>query len=148
MEKLIIKIGADHMKELKAVFDHPEKAEKNVHTLFLDSSEDLYRLLSPQRLELLRRLIKHQAERKTIGELAKELGISSKQALEALHALNIEAKSHSSSISDEAIKRVKTALSVKKPAAPKASAPTPPPFPGQPGRPPPPRRSCRRSFLR
>ena len=74
MEKLIIKIGADHMKELKAVFDHPEKAEKNVHTLFLDSSEDLYRLLSPQRLELLRRLIKYQAERKTIGELAKELG--------------------------------------------------------------------------
>ena len=62
------------MKELKAVFDHPEKAEKNVHTLFLDSSEDLYRLLSPQRLELLRQLIKYQATKKTVGELAKELG--------------------------------------------------------------------------
>ena len=75
MEKLIIKIGADKMKELKDVFENPKKyASPNTPTLFLDTSEDLYRLLSPQRLELLRRLIKYQSEKKTIGELAKELG--------------------------------------------------------------------------
>ena len=75
MEKLVIKIGTDKMKELKDVFDNPKKySNSNTHTLFLDTSEDLYRLLSPQRLELLRRLIKYQSKKKTVGELARELG--------------------------------------------------------------------------
>jgi len=73
MDKLIIKIGADIKKDLKAVFDNPAKAETNTHTLFLDTVEDLYEILSPKRLELLRYIIAHQSERKTLGELAKEL---------------------------------------------------------------------------
>lgn len=75
MEKLIIKIGADMMKDLKQVYHNPKKyGSPNTHTLFLDTSEDLYRLLSPQRLELLRCLIKYQSKKKTVGEMAKELG--------------------------------------------------------------------------
>jgi predicted transcriptional regulator len=73
MDNLIIKIGADKRKELKEVFEHPERAKKNTHTLFLDNSEDLYEILSPKRLELLRYIIKHQTEKKTISELADEL---------------------------------------------------------------------------
>ena len=73
MDNLIIKIGADKRKELKEVFDHPERSKKNTHTLFLDNSEDLYEILSPKRLELLRYIIKHHAERQTISEIADEL---------------------------------------------------------------------------
>ncbi|MDD5147924.1 MAG: helix-turn-helix domain-containing protein [Candidatus ainarchaeum sp.] len=73
MDNLIIKIGADKRKELKEVFDNPQKAKKNTHTLFLDSTEDLYKILSPKRFELLRYLIKHQAEKQTISEIADEL---------------------------------------------------------------------------
>jgi len=73
MDNLIIKIGADKEKELKEVFEYPKKAKKNTHTLFLDNSEDLYEILSPKRLDLLRFIIKHQADKKTIGELAEEL---------------------------------------------------------------------------
>src|SRR3989344_4560119 len=60
-------------KELKAVFDNPQKAKKNTHTLFLDTNKDLYEILSPKRFELLRYLIKHQAEKQTISEIADEL---------------------------------------------------------------------------
>jgi len=73
MDNLIIKIGADKKRELKEVFDHPEKSKKNTHTLFLDTSEDLYEILSPKRLELLRYIIEHQTEKKTISEIADEL---------------------------------------------------------------------------
>ena len=73
MDNLIIKIGADKKKELREVFEHPERSKKNTHTLFLDTSEDLYEILSPRRLELLRYVIKHQTERRTISEIADEL---------------------------------------------------------------------------
>lgn len=75
MEKLIIKIGVDPKEDLRKVFENPEKySQPNTHTLYLRDCEELYTFLAPKRLELLRRLIEHQAERKTIGELAKELG--------------------------------------------------------------------------
>ncbi len=75
MEKLVIKIGGNMKKDLKMVFENPKKyGSPNTHTLYLKDSNSLYEMLSPQRLELLRHIIKHQAERKTIGELAKELG--------------------------------------------------------------------------
>lgn len=73
MDNLIIKIGADKRKELKEVFDNPQKVKKNTHTLFLNNSEELYEILSPKRLELLRYIIRHQAEKKTISEIADEL---------------------------------------------------------------------------
>ena len=73
MDNLVIKIGADKRKELRAVFDNPQKAKKNTHTLFLDTNKDLYEILSPKRFELLRYLIKHQAEKQTISEIADEL---------------------------------------------------------------------------
>ena len=75
MENLVIKIGADMRKDLKKVFENPKKySSPNTHVLYLEDCDGLYRLLSPQRLELLRRLIKYQSEKKTVGELARELG--------------------------------------------------------------------------
>jgi len=73
MEQLIIKIGGDMKKDIKEVFEHPEKAAPNTHTLYLKDAKELYEILSPKRLELLRYIIAHQSERKTLGELAKEL---------------------------------------------------------------------------
>jgi predicted transcriptional regulator len=62
MDNLIIKVGADKKAELKAVFDNPKLAQTNTHTLFLDTVEDLYEILSPKRFELLRYLINHHSE--------------------------------------------------------------------------------------
>ncbi len=93
MEKLVIKIGADPKEDMKKVFENPKKyGSPNTHTLYLKNSESLYRILSPQRLELLRRLIKYQSEKKTVGELAKELGrkqeaISRDASFLAMHQL-------------------------------------------------------------
>ena len=75
MENLVVKIGGDMKKDLEMVFENPKKyGVPNTHVLYLKDCEGLYRLLSPQRLELLRRLIKYQSEKKTVGELARELG--------------------------------------------------------------------------
>lgn len=76
MEKLIIKIGGDMLDEMREVFKDPRKAAPlaGTHTLYLKDSEQLYRILTPKRLELLRHIIKSQRERKTISELAHELG--------------------------------------------------------------------------
>ena len=75
MEKLIIKIGSDPIEDMRKVFENPKKYGKpNTHTMYLRDCNALYRFLAPQRLELLRRLIKHQSEKKTVGELARELG--------------------------------------------------------------------------
>jgi len=73
MKQLIIKIGERMDKELKEVLKHPLKARLDTHTLYLRNSEELYEILSPKRLELLRHIIKHQAEKKTISEFAEEL---------------------------------------------------------------------------
>lgn len=73
MDNLIIKIGTDKRKELKAVFDNPQKAKRNTHTLFLNNAQELYKILSPKRFELLRYLIKHQTQKQTVNEIAEEL---------------------------------------------------------------------------
>lgn len=73
MKRLIIKIGRNISKDLKAVYKNPSKAQPATHTLYLKDSEELYEILSPKRLELLRYIIEHQTEKKTISELAEEL---------------------------------------------------------------------------
>jgi predicted transcriptional regulator len=73
MQKLIINIGGDMLKEIKEVFEDPSKGKPNTHTIFLKTSQDLYEMLSPKRLELLKYIIEHQDERKSISELASEL---------------------------------------------------------------------------
>lgn len=73
MRQLIIKIGGKMDKDLKQVFESPRKAKPNTHTLYLKNSEELYEILSPKRLELLRYILKHEAEKKTVSELAQKL---------------------------------------------------------------------------
>ena len=73
MQKLIINIGGDMLKEVKEVFEDPSKGKPNTHTIYLKTSQDLYEMLSPKRLELLRYIIEHQNEKKSISELASEL---------------------------------------------------------------------------
>lgn len=73
MRQLIIKIGGDMKKDVRMAFSNPSRANPDSHTLYLKNSEELYEILSPRRLELLRYIIKHQTEHKTISEAAKEL---------------------------------------------------------------------------
>jgi len=74
MKTLVIRIGCDVKKELKEVFENPkQKASPNTHTLFLKDSNELYEILSPKRLELLRYITNHSLEENTITELAEKL---------------------------------------------------------------------------
>ena len=73
MDKLIIKIGGDMLKDIKEVFDDPRKMKPGTHTMHLKTTQDLYEMLSPKRLELLMYIIEHQNEKKSISELANEL---------------------------------------------------------------------------
>lgn len=75
MDKLIIKIGGDMKKDLKKVYENPKKYGSPGSTVvYLENGKDLSEVLSPKKLELLRCIIDCQTERKTIGELAQELG--------------------------------------------------------------------------
>lgn len=93
MKQLVIKIGGSMDNDLEKVFRNPSKhAKPSTHTLYLKNAEELYELLSPKRLELLQHIIKHQAEKKTVSELAEELkrkqeAISRDAALLAKHNL-------------------------------------------------------------
>ena len=73
MKTMVIKIGGDMNQDLKRVFKNPKAGKVNSHTLYLKNSEELYEILTPKRLELLRYLINNQSKKSTIGELADEL---------------------------------------------------------------------------
>ncbi|MFA4907525.1 MAG: hypothetical protein WC602_04610 [archaeon] len=73
MAQLTIKIGGKLEKDLKKVFYNPKKGKPGSHTIHLKNPAELSEMLSPKRLALLRYIIRHQAEKKTIGELANEL---------------------------------------------------------------------------
>ncbi len=68
--KLRIKIG-DMRKDIKEVFQHPEKASIGTHTIYLKHTEELYALLSPKRMELLNFTLKNREE--TITQVSKAL---------------------------------------------------------------------------
>jgi predicted transcriptional regulator len=73
MQKLIINIGGDMLRDIKEVFDDPRKMKPGTHTMYLKTSRDLYEMLSPKRLDLLKYIIEHHGERKSISQLAGEL---------------------------------------------------------------------------
>lgn len=68
--KAKIKIG-EMKKELREIFKHPEKAETGSHTIYLKTPEELYELLTPKRIELLRFAL--QNKEKPITKISKAL---------------------------------------------------------------------------
>src|SRR5688572_4797589 len=58
-----------------------------------------------------------------VHELAKELGLSSKETIEKLSTLGVVVKSHASSVSDDEVARLKESLNGGAPAAPAPKAP-------------------------
>ncbi len=72
MKDLIIKIGRMD-RELGVVYKNPKKAVPGTHTLYLRDSAELNEILSPKRIELIRYLIEHGSEKKSVSEIAKEL---------------------------------------------------------------------------
>ena len=74
MEKLIIKIGGNAKRDIRAVFNNPKQnALVGTNTLYLNNTTELYEMLSPQRMELLLYLTNHKTEKNTITQLAKKL---------------------------------------------------------------------------
>ena len=68
--KLKIKIG-DIKKDMREIFEHPERAQVGTHTIYLSKPEELYELLSPKRLELIGFTLKNR--KKTITDVASRL---------------------------------------------------------------------------
>ncbi|MFA6269440.1 MAG: hypothetical protein WC652_06495 [archaeon] len=74
MKTLIIRVGGDIKKELKEVYMDPKRyANPNTHTLYLKDAKELYKILSPERFELLKYITNNACDTITISELAKEL---------------------------------------------------------------------------
>ena len=74
MEKLIIKIGGNAKRDIRAVFNNPKQnALVGTNTLYLNNTTELYEMLSPQRMELLLYLTNNPKEQNTITGLAKKL---------------------------------------------------------------------------
>ena len=92
MKTLTIKIGGTPKEDIKSVFNNPKQnGRPNTSTLYLKSAKDLYETLSPQRMELLLYLTKHQEEQNTITGLAKKL----KRRQEAISRDTIVLEKHS-----------------------------------------------------
>lgn len=74
MKTLIIKIGGNLKRDLKEVLLDPKnKANINTHTIYLKNSKELYKILSPERLELLRYITDNNQAELTVSELAGKL---------------------------------------------------------------------------
>jgi len=73
---------------------------------------------------------------KRVHEVAKELGISSKDLMKLLNRVGVEVKSHSASLDDDVVGRLKEAAKKQSAAKAKAKAPTPTRKQAPPSRPP------------
>ncbi len=87
---LTIVIGGDMEKDEQAIWGDPEKAmEQPQNMVYVDSYEELYRMLSPARLDLLRYLIRmnHSKQPKSVGTIAIELNRKQEAISRDLHFL-------------------------------------------------------------
>lgn len=74
MKTLVIRVGGDLKSELKAVYLDPKnKARPNTHTLHLKDAKELYKILSPERIDLLRYITDNACDEITITQLAEKL---------------------------------------------------------------------------
>jgi predicted transcriptional regulator len=73
MKQLIIKIGGNMLEDIKKVYNNPSSGKPGTHTIYLKSTKDLYELLSPKRIELLKFIIETQSKKKTVSEIAKAM---------------------------------------------------------------------------
>jgi len=73
MKQLIIKIGRNMLEDIRKVYNNPSAAKAGTHTLHLKSADELYELLSPKKIELLKYIIETKSKKKTISEIAKAM---------------------------------------------------------------------------
>ena len=72
MGKIIVKIGVDVMEDLKRIKENPRVyGNPGGHTIYLKDSKQLYALLSPKRIDLLRQIISY-GEKSTIGSITRQ----------------------------------------------------------------------------
>lgn len=85
MQTLTIKVGGDMDKEVEQTLAEPGKAEKNSLTFYVSSFEQLYRIFSPSKLDLLKYLMERRKQ--TINEIAKGLGRKQEAISRDIHEL-------------------------------------------------------------
>jgi len=89
-KKLVVFIGRNMEKDEKELLDNPEKGTKQPNNaLYLDSFEQLNKMLSPKRIDLLWYLIeeKKKGQEKTVSEIAKNLHRKQEAISRDLHYL-------------------------------------------------------------
>jgi len=88
---LVVTIGGDMEKDERELLENPEKAilRQPHNALYLDSYDQLYRMLSPKKLDLLRYLIEKRKAitQKTVGQIAQDLHRKQEAVSRDLHYL-------------------------------------------------------------
>ncbi len=88
-KELTIYIGGDMDKDERELLETPEGLNQPKNIIYLESYEQLNRLLSPKKLDLLRYLIQEnkKGSEKSVGEIATELGRQQEAISRDLHYL-------------------------------------------------------------
>ncbi len=73
MKHLIIKIGTDMIDDLREIYNDPKKGIPNSNTIYLKDANELYEMLSPKRLELLKFVLNVKNKNKAIKEISRQL---------------------------------------------------------------------------
>ncbi|MBU2100529.1 hypothetical protein KKG83_07620 [Candidatus Micrarchaeota archaeon] len=90
-EKLVVFIGRSIEKDEKELLENPKKGMKQPkNALYLDSYEQLNKMLSPKKIDLLWYLIeeKKKGNEKSVSEIAKNLNRKQTAISRDLHYLN------------------------------------------------------------
>jgi len=88
--KLVVYVGRNMEKDEKELLENPEKGAKQPkNALYLESFEELNKILSPKRIDLLWYLIeeKKKGQEKTVTEIAKNLHRKQEAISRDLHYL-------------------------------------------------------------
>ncbi|MBI4052949.1 MAG: hypothetical protein HY394_02840 [Candidatus Diapherotrites archaeon] len=73
MKKLVIVVGGDMGQDLRKFMKNPDKKEFGTQRVYVKTFDEVRRVLSPQKLDMLCRFSKGEFGNLTVGETAKRL---------------------------------------------------------------------------
>lgn len=73
MKKLVFKIGGDFLRDAREAFEHPNPSTAGTHTVYVKDAEQIQKILSPERINLLVRMLAYGKKDRSISEIATEL---------------------------------------------------------------------------
>lgn len=71
MKRVLIKIGGSMDKDMRDILEGKARPKPGTHTIYLKSANELYELLSPKKIELLRTILTYPDSLKSVNEVSK-----------------------------------------------------------------------------